>query len=205
MNTFNSFDDDNLFSVSPQQENPFKTSGIMKTSKKIFKETKTESDISSESSPSSPNRQKKHKARSSWKASEDAKLLSLIQEHGQRWSLIGDLIGSKSCKQFRDRYLNFLRPDINRSPFTTEEDNLLISLYKKFGKKFKMISDHMPNRSEIQVKNRYHRHLSKRALDESKKIVVENKEEIKSEDSLEDIFYQLNLEKKYSDPMVSLD
>jgi len=202
-------DDENLFSLSPQQEeNTFKTSGIMKTSKKIFKKTKAESDISSESSTSSY-KHRKHRARSQWKASEDAKLLSLIQEHGQRWSLIGDLIGSKSCKQVRDRYLNFLRPDINRAPFTVEEDNLLISLYKTFGKKFKMISDHMPNRSEIQVKNRYHRHLCKRALEESKEICKKDSkeivEEIKSEDSLEEIFYQLNLEKKYSDPTVSLD
>jgi len=129
-------------------------------SKKIFKELKAESDVSDDCSPSSKKR--KHRfARNYWTPDEDRKLQELIEAHGPRWSFIGEKIGLKSCKQVRDRYLNFLRPNINSGPFTAEEDNSLMYLFEKLGKKWKMIADNMTGRTEIQVKNRYYRHLKK--------------------------------------------
>jgi len=144
---------ENLLTPMPEYNKPNKSTKLMKKSKKIFKE------ISSDGSSPSPSNKKT--PRNYWTSLEDEKLLELLKQHGPKWSLIGEIIGSKSCKQVRDRYLNFLRPSINNSPFTIEEDILLISLYEKFGRKWKIIGDHMPGRTEVQVKNRYYRYIQK--------------------------------------------
>jgi len=149
-----------------------KESNLVTRSKKIYKE---KSDVSNLSSPSSTKRRSKSKSggRNFWTPEEDAKAQQLIKEHGPRWSLIGELIGHKTCKQVRDRYLNFLRPNINNEPFTTEEDCILRSLYEKIGAKWKSIADQMAGRTEIQVKNRYYRFIKKQMEQEIQGGLVE--------------------------------
>jgi len=201
MNTFNSLDDTQIYSfpnitseldsfpsslnlqsystyqpsltsldLTDDQSAP-KSSKISKGSKKILKEIKFSRSSSDDSICTSTTPGKK--PRNFWTPIEDDKLLQLIQIHGSKWSLIGELIGSKSCKQVRDRYLNFVRPNINNGPFTSEEDALLLSLYKKLGKKWKNIGDHMPGRTEIQVKNRFYRHIGKKMLGDGKSNCIE--------------------------------
>ncbi len=94
-----------------------------------------------------------------WTPLEDCQLLNLRAIHGNKWTLIGDLIGGRSCKQVRDRYLNYLNPEVKTTAFTPEEDAELILLFHQLGRKWKMIANQMAGRSESQVKNRFYRHL----------------------------------------------
>jgi len=134
-------------SDNQDQENfDYKQSPIL--SKKIAKQAK------------SPSGDKKEKTKKNlWTQAEDKLLIELIAQYGQKWTLIGRLIGGRKCKQVRDRYLNYLNPEIKTTPFTPEEDNQLISLFNKMGNKWKQIANNMTGRSESQVKNRYYRHL----------------------------------------------
>jgi len=104
-----------------------------------------------------------------WTPLEDRQLLNLLAIHGNKWTLIGDLIGGRSCKQVRDRYLNYLNPEVKTTPFSSEEDEELISLFHQFGRKWKMIANQMIGRSESQVKNRFYRHLICKLNDEDEK------------------------------------
>jgi len=126
---------------------------LNKNSKKIAKQPKLESPTSSTKSP------KTRAVRNLWKAHEDELLLQLYAQHGPKWTLIGRLIGGRACKQVRDRYLNNLRPDINNSPFSQQEDEQLVSLYYQLGTKWKDIAARMAGRTQSQVKNRFYLHL----------------------------------------------
>jgi len=68
----------------------------------------------------------------------------------------------RSGKQIRDRYLNKLKPDINKSEWTVEEDEIVMDLCRKMGHKWSRISTFLPGRTEGQVKNRFYSHIKKR-------------------------------------------
>ena len=107
-------------------------------------------------------KKKRRAGKKLWNQVEDALALELIAQHGTKWSKIGKIIGGRSGKQVRDRYLNNLRPDIKSDAWTAEEDNILISLYYKMGSKWSKIANFMPGRTESQVKNRFYTYIKMR-------------------------------------------
>ena len=50
----------------------------------------------------------------------------LIKRVGKNWKLISEMLGSKTGKQIRERYINKLDPNIKKHPWTKEEDIVLI-------------------------------------------------------------------------------
>ena len=101
-------------------------------------------------------------SRRSWSESEDKKIIEMVEKHGLNWSLLSRLVGgSRTGKQIRDRYLNKLNPGIKNNKWTSEEDALLLRLYKIHGRKWSKISKQMPGRSEVMVKNRFYSKFSK--------------------------------------------
>lgn len=65
----------------------------------------------------------------SWSKEEEEVVLELINRYGEKWKLISSKMPSKpsnkiefTSKQIRERYLNYLRPNINKEDFTFEED-----------------------------------------------------------------------------------
>ena len=97
-----------------------------------------------------------------WQPAEDTRVLELVSLYGQSWANIAAVLGNRTGKQVRDRYLNYLRPDIRDDEFTDEEDDLLLKLYYEFGHKWSKIAQNIPGRSECQVKNRFYAHIKKR-------------------------------------------
>lgn len=67
----------------------------------------------------------------------------------------------RTPKQIRERYLNYLRPNISHDKWTEDEDLLLLDLIKKYGHKWKTIERHMSKRSQNQLKNRFYGKLKK--------------------------------------------
>lgn len=106
--------------------------------------------------------------RRSWTPSEDEALQSLVNTEGlKNWSQISTELNSlfypknRSGKQCRERYSNHLAPCINKTPFTAEEDNVIFSMHKKFGKSWSAISKFLPGRTDNSVKNRFYSSLRK--------------------------------------------
>ena len=87
---------------------------------------------------------------------EDDKLKKLVNEYGdQDWKLIASFFGDRSRRQCRERWSKFLSPFLNRSPWTSEEDTLLMQLYSQIGPKWTLISRSFKNRTDINIKTRY--------------------------------------------------
>ena len=53
-----------------------------------------------------------------WSEEEDDVVQKLIKRIGKNWKLIAEMLGSKTGKQIRERYINKLDPTIKKIPWT---------------------------------------------------------------------------------------
>ncbi|KAK8845665.1 hypothetical protein M9Y10_020583 [Tritrichomonas musculus] len=94
---------------------------------------------------------------------EDNILKHVIQTLGIRnWSEVAKYLPGRSGRQCRDRYNNYLFKDISFRPWTNEEDEIIMRKYLIFGNHWSKISTFLDGRSGNNVKNRWHKYLSKR-------------------------------------------
>ncbi|CAN1131654.1 Transcription factor MYB13 [Linum perenne] len=101
-----------------------------------------------------------------WTAEEDHLLVNYIQLHGHpNWRALPKLAGLLRCgKSCRLRWINYLRPDIKRGNFTRQEEDTIIELHSFLGNRWSTIAAKLPGRTDNEIKNVWHTHLSKRAL-----------------------------------------
>lgn len=94
--------------------------------------------------------------RSRFSKEEDELLKMLVNSQSQpKWSEIAQHFHNRTARQCRERYNNYLRPDLINGPWTVEEDELLIQLYELHGPKWSLISQNFNSRSSVNVKNHY--------------------------------------------------
>lgn len=87
---------------------------------------------------------------------EDEKLKKLVAEFGTgNWRIISDHLPNRTPRQCRERYRNYLAPEIVNGTWTVEEDQLLRMKFQEYGPKWAIISNFFPTRSEINIKNRW--------------------------------------------------
>jgi hypothetical protein len=181
----------------PQEKSPELPSNIMKKSKKITKQTRKTK--KREVFQVVKTEKAKTRKRNPWSSEEDAKVMDYIKIHGTKWSNIAKLIEGRSGKQVRDRYLNVLMPNIKRTDWTEDEDEIISRLFVEIGPQWCKISDSLKGRTEAQVKNRYYTYLKK--MSEGKIVVTrpkKNQKVLKEEEvsQEENWLYQENEEKK---------
>ncbi|XP_028761985.1 transcription factor MYB106-like [Neltuma alba] len=99
-----------------------------------------------------------------WTPDEDQKLTSYIQLHGHgSWSSLPARAGLRRCgKSCRLRWINYLRPDIKRGNFSSQEDQTIIQLHALLGNKWSVIAHHLPKRTDNEIKNYWNTCLKKR-------------------------------------------
>ena len=91
-------------------------------------------------------------------ASEDSYLAYLVSIHGPNdWKKIAWNMTGRTVRQCRERWKYYLEPNINRKGWTSEEDELLVEKYREFGPKWAQITAFFENRTDIDLKNRYHK------------------------------------------------
>ena len=92
--------------------------------------------------------------RSRFSADEDQKILRL-QQQNLDWSQISQQLGNRTARQCRERFQNYLDPELNTSNWTQDEDDLLILKESEMGKKWKKMMPYFKNRSNVNIKNRF--------------------------------------------------
>lgn len=108
-----------------------------------------------EPDPSSPlyNKLKKH---NKFSLDEDRRLSKLVHLYGENnWEIIADMMRGRSVRQCRERWKNYLSPNIVNLPWTEKEDKLLEKKFIEYGSSWKQIANFFPNRNYVQVRNRY--------------------------------------------------
>lgn len=79
-------------------------------------------------------------------------------------------------RQCRDRWYNYLAPEVNRSAWTPEEDSILLSKYAEFGPRWSLISRFLKGRKDNMIKNRI-KLLTRRQKAAKNTITKENHQE----------------------------
>uniref|UniRef100_A0A1J3GG69 Transcription factor MYB39 n=1 Tax=Noccaea caerulescens TaxID=107243 RepID=A0A1J3GG69_NOCCA len=101
-----------------------------------------------------------------WTPDEDEKLVNYVQEHGHSsWRALPKLAGLNRCgKSCRLRWTNYLRPDIKRGKFSPDEEQTILNLHAVLGNKWSTIANHLPGRTDNEIKNFWNTHLKKKLI-----------------------------------------
>ncbi len=96
---------------------------------------------------------------------EDDRLRDLVKLYGEGcWTRVAENMPGRNRKQVRERYVNFVKKERSSNEFSPEEDALILSFVQTKGRKWIVISDMLPGRTPIMIKNRYYaklRHAAK--------------------------------------------
>ncbi|XP_060179631.1 myb-related protein 308-like [Lycium barbarum] len=100
-----------------------------------------------------------------WTPKEDMLLTEYMKEHGEGtgWRSLPKKAGLLRCgKSCRLRWVNYLKPGLNRGTFTPEEDDLIVRLYTLLGSRWSLIAGRVPGRTDNDIKNYWNTHLLKK-------------------------------------------
>ncbi|KAL5340983.1 Homeodomain-like protein [Aspergillus crustosus] len=100
----------------------------------------------------------------SWTQEEDERLFQLVERYQYRWATIAQKMETRNADQCSKRWHHCLNPELERSPWSDEENELLLSAVGTHGSSWKDIQRcHFPTRSANNIKNQY-TILSRRSL-----------------------------------------
>jgi hypothetical protein len=104
----------------------------------------------------------KTKKRFAFTPDEDDRLRSLVAKFGlNSWTQIASRFRKRDPRQCRERWFNYLSPDVRATPWTYTEDDLLAAKVAELGRKWNTISTFFAGRTAINVKNHWN-YLCKR-------------------------------------------
>lgn len=105
---------------------------------------------------------RKRKIRNIWTAEEDDLLGKLSKKYKNNWNKISKHFPNKSVASIQKRWTNRHDPNIKKTKWTAEEDQIILNLYEKYGGNWKRISKSLPGRPADAVKNRFYGSIKKK-------------------------------------------
>jgi hypothetical protein len=95
-------------------------------------------------------------SKSKFESSEDSALLNIVSRLGPTdWKQISAHIPGRTARQCRERWTNYIDPNLVITDWTDAEDRILLQGFMEFGPKWFAIAMRLPGRSRNSVKNRY--------------------------------------------------
>jgi hypothetical protein len=110
--------------------------------------------------PGLPKTHKQAAARRPFRPEEDARLIQILSSAPFRcWDAVAQQFENRTPRQCRERWLNYLCPQVRIAPWTKQEDELLVAMVNEHCRAWSVISRWFNGRSENDVKNRWYSHL----------------------------------------------
>ncbi|KRX05940.1 Homeodomain protein [Pseudocohnilembus persalinus] len=98
-----------------------------------------------------------------WTQEEDKLVYKLVNQYGpQKWTYIAQHIPGRIGKQCRERWHNHLNPEIDKSPWSDEEEWILFLLHRYKGNKWAELCAMLPGRTDNHIKNHWNSSMKKR-------------------------------------------
>lgn len=94
-----------------------------------------------------------------WSPEEDRILLTELKisrvNNQPDWQMVAKALHPRTGKQCRERYINHLRSDLNKTIWTPNEDAILSEAHNIYGNSWAKISKLLPGRSDHAIKNHF--------------------------------------------------
>ena len=110
-----------------------------------------------------PVKRRKKFSKQVWTHAEDEKLREAVERVNKTntsmfWSKVAESLPGRVGRQCRDRWVNHLRPKVNKEVWTKDEDQLLFDAIQTHGTQWSEISrlKILPGRTDLSLKNRYY-------------------------------------------------
>jgi hypothetical protein len=71
------------------------------------------------------------------------------------WKTVAELLGNRTARQCRERYHNYLAPDVANVGWTKAEEKLLREKYHDLGPHWAKMKDCFPGKSPVNIKNKW--------------------------------------------------
>ena len=93
-----------------------------------------------------------------WTSDEDQRLCDAVEEHSDsNWKMIAEKVTLRSDVQCFARWRNVLRPGLQKGPWGSDEDDLLMFLLSRGFRDWSKLAQHMPGRTGTSCRDRWHR------------------------------------------------
>jgi hypothetical protein len=90
-------------------------------------------------------------------------LVLLVKRHGQcHWQTIASSMPGRTARQCRDRFTNYLVPNLSQAAWSPEEDRVLLERFRELGPHWSRIAPFLPGRSSNAIKNRWYTYLRRK-------------------------------------------
>ncbi|OHT11803.1 Myb-like DNA-binding domain containing protein [Tritrichomonas foetus] len=86
---------------------------------------------------------------------EDQRIVDFFENHGPNWKKMAKLFDGLTPRQLRGRYTQYLDPSVKNTPWTKEEEDLLLKCQELYGNTWSVIVKKFPCRSPANLKNQW--------------------------------------------------
>jgi hypothetical protein len=93
--------------------------------------------------------------RSTFRPEEDFRLRELVRRLGRDWIEVARQMNNRNARQCKERWMNYLSPDVCAQPWTDDDDQLLLQKVAELGPKWVRITSFFPKRTDSNLKNRW--------------------------------------------------